>query len=197
MKPREVRFLKSAVGRSSWPPADRPEVAFGGRSNVGKSSLINALCGRKALARVSSTPGRTRSLNFIDVELPVGASELALRLCDLPGYGYAKLSKTERRRFGPMIEAYVEGRETLRLVVHIVDVRHDPTELDRQMVAWLAALGRPAIVVATKLDKLGKGRRGGALTAMRRALACEVVGFSSVSGEGRDEVWGRIAEACG
>jgi GTP-binding protein len=197
MRVREARFLKSAEAKAHWPPDDRPEVAIGGRSNVGKSSLINALTGRKALARVSSTPGRTRHLNFMDVTLgvPPGAT-VDLRLCDLPGYGFARAPKTERRRWGPMIEQYIETRARLALVIHIVDSRHPPTDLDLQMVAWLDGLGRRALVVATKIDKIGKGRRGAVLQGLRRDLGVDVVAFSAVTGEGRDGVWERVAEAC-
>ena len=197
MKVREARFLKSAEAKAHWPPDDLPEVAIGGRSNVGKSSLINTLTGRKALARVSSTPGRTRLLNFIDVTLGIPPGQLFdLRVCDLPGYGFAKASKTERRRWGPMIEHYVEGRQRLALVVHIVDSRHPPTVLDQQMVAWLDGLGRRALVVATKIDKVGKGRRGAVLQGLRRDLGVDVVAFSAVTGEGKDAVWDRVVEAC-
>lgn len=189
MRLRRVRFLKSAEGPASWPDDGVPEVAFGGRSNVGKSSLINTLTGRKALVRVSSTPGRTRLLNFIDAEVEAAGTGRPLRLCDLPGYGYAKVSKGERRKWGTMVERYVRERGGLSLVVLIVDARHDPTDQDVQMMEWLAAVSRPALVVATKIDKIGKDKRGAVLRRLREHLGAEVLPFSSVTGEGKDAVW--------
>jgi len=197
LKVKDSRFLLSAESRKSWPPEGLPEVAFGGRSNVGKSSLINSLLGRKGLARTSSTPGRTQSLNFIDVDLAAGATALPLRICDLPGYGYAKASKKARKAWGNMIETYLSERPSLALVVSLVDARHPPTVLDQQMVAWLHELGRPFIIVATKLDKLPKAKRAGVLVQVAQGLGLEpgqVLGFSSVSGDGRDQLLRRLAE---
>jgi GTP-binding protein len=175
------------------------EVAFAGRSNVGKSSLVNALVGRRALARVSSTPGRTRTLNFVEVSLVPGGGLRRLRMVDLPGYGYAKVSKAEKRRWGPMVESYVTERDGLALVILVVDARRPPTDLDVAMAGWLTETGRPWACVVTKLDKLAKTRRAAAVRAAEQALALPAgaaVGFSAEAGIGRDAVWGRILEAC-
>ena len=199
MKVTHARFLRSADRPESWPAPPRPEVAIAGRSNVGKSSLINTLLGRRGLARTSGKPGHTRSLNFIDVGLDAGGRLHRLRFCDLPGYGFARVSKAERARWKQRIEAYLIRRETLALVVSIVDARHPPTAQDAQMIDWLTALGRPYQVVATKLDKVPATRRVAALRALEEALELprgHVVGFSAVSGEGKARLWSRILERC-
>ena len=193
MKVGTSTFLLAATDSASWPSMSLPEVAFAGRSNVGKSSLINSLLGRKALARISSKPGKTRALGFIEVE----TGPRTLRFCDLPGYGFAKVPKTERAAWGRMIEEYVTEREDLRLVVCLIDARHPPSALDQQMVAWLAALGRPMQVVATKIDKLTRNQQPGALKRIKQALELPVVGVSSVKGQGRDELWRLLVDATG
>ncbi|AKU89786.1 ribosome biogenesis GTP-binding protein YihA/YsxC [Vulgatibacter incomptus] len=198
MKIVDAEFVKSAVEPETWPPAERPEIAFVGRSNVGKSSMLNRLSGRKALARVSNTPGRTRLLNFFDLTIERGASREILRICDLPGYGFAKVSKTERANWSQMIGAYLEEREALKAVVVIIDVRIGPTDDDLEMLRWLDAEGRRSIVVATKLDKLPKAKRAGRLRQIEVQLqmtARSLLGFSSEEGLGRDELLGRILEA--
>jgi GTP-binding protein len=183
---KQASFLASAEDLRDLPAPLFTEVAFAGKSNVGKSSLINALLGRKKLARTSSTPGRTRTLNLLRAELSVGT----LDIVDLPGYGYAKVSKTERRSWGPMIERFLRARAGLRCVVVIVDIRRGLEEDDRQLLEFLAEIGREALLVATKLDKLPKSRQLPALQALRRdAGGPELIGFSAVTEQGRDELW--------
>ncbi len=188
-------FLKSAVEPPDWPADDRPEIAFVGRSNVGKSSMLNRLSGRKALARVSNTPGRTRLLNFFDVTVELGASRSIVRICDLPGYGFAKVSKTERAQWVGMIETYLIQRDSLRAVVVIIDVRVGPTDDDLEMIHWLEEKGRRPIVVATKLDKLPKAKRAGRLRQIEVQLQLpprSLLGFSSEEGIGREALWAEI-----
>jgi GTP-binding protein len=142
-----AEFITSAVKPSQYPEARYPEVAFAGRSNVGKSSLINTLVNRKRLVKTSSTPGRTQLINFFSVNG-------ALSLVDLPGYGYAKVPESVRSKWGPMIETYLKGRETLNAVVLILDVRRTPGIEEKNFIDWLALYHRPAILVVTKADKL-------------------------------------------
>jgi GTP-binding protein len=198
MKVVTAEFLKTATQRSEW-PADRvPEIAFVGRSNVGKSSMLNALTRRKGLARVSATPGRTRALQFFDVAVrPTPAARpRPIRFCDLPGYGFAKVSKAERDKWAAMIEDYLKERDVLRAVVLIVDVRHPPAESDHEALAFLRDGGRQVIVAATKTDKLAKTKVGLALRAVEAELGLgrgEVVPFSAMEGTGSDALWARIA----
>ncbi len=195
VKVNEARFLVSAADERHWPAERVPEVAFAGRSNVGKSSLINCLVGGKTLARVSSTPGRTRTVNFLDLYLAKGLPLKRLRFVDLPGYGFAKVAQKERRRWGPMVESYLTGREDLALVVLIVDSRRPPTTLDEAMAAWLNEIGRHWVCVATKSDKLPKTKRRAATTRVERALGIppgQVICFSAEKGAGRDDLWRRI-----
>jgi GTP-binding protein len=195
-------FARTATRPEEWPRGPVPELAFVGRSNVGKSSMLNALAGRKGLARVSATPGRTRALQFFDVAFrPTPAARpRQVRFCDLPGYGYAKVSKAERDRWAAMIEDYMRGRDVLRAVVLIVDSRHPPSESDHDALGFLAATGRRVVVAATKIDKLPKTRRGAALRAVEEALGLrrgEVVPFSAVEGTGTEALWARLASAAG
>jgi GTP-binding protein len=195
-------FSRTATRPEEWPRGPAPELAFVGRSNVGKSSMLNALARRKGLARVSNTPGRTRALQFFDVAFrPTPAARpRQVRFCDLPGYGYAKVSKAERDRWAAMIEDYLRGRDVLRAVVLIVDARHPPAESDHDALAFLRATGRVVIVAATKVDKLAKTRRGAALRAIEEDLGLgrgEVVPFSAVEGTGSDALWARLASAAG
>lgn len=192
MRVLEAEFVKSAVQREDWPGDGKREVAFVGRSNVGKSTMINRLAQRKGLARTSSTPGRTRLLNFFDLVVSAGGREQAIRFCDLPGYGFAKVSKAERAQWGRMIERYLEERETLEGVVVIVDARIGPTADDLQIFAWLAAKGRRAIPAATKLDKLPKAKRIPAIAKIARRLELPVIGFSSEDGTGREALWAEL-----
>lgn len=199
VKVENAEFLKSATGPQGWPMVKAPEIAFAGRSNVGKSSLVNTLIGRRALVKVSSTPGRTRMLNFVDVILKQGSPLRSLRMVDLPGYGYAKVSRDERRRWGPMVESYVRDRTDLALVILVVDSRRPPTELDQSMATWLHETGRPWLVVSTKIDKLPRAKQNAAVRAAERALELEpgsVIAFSAEDATGRDAIWGQILSAC-
>lgn len=196
----DAAFVTTATEASQYPREPVAEVAFVGRSNVGKSSMINALAHRKKLVRVSNTPGRTRTLNFFDVTVEHQARRRVLRLCDLPGYGFAKVSKTERQRFQAMISEYLSGRETLRVVVSIIDAVVGPTKDDLEMLATLEDAAPRILVAATKLDKLPPGRRGGRVASLTRELELPegaVVGFSSTEGLGHAEVWAALLGAMG
>ena len=193
-----AEFGKTATRRDEWPHGSAPEFAFVGRSNVGKSSMLNALTRRKGLARVSNSPGRTRALQFFDVTYrPAPASRpRPLRFCDLPGYGYAKVAKAERDRWAGMIEDYLRGRESLRAVVLIVDARHPPSESDLDAAEFLRAAGRKVLVAVTKMDKLPRTRQGTALKQAEQVLQLargEAVPFSAVEGTGTDALWIRLA----
>jgi len=166
------------------PPVTLPEVAFSGRSNVGKSSLINRLVRRRALARVSNTPGRTREIHFF------GINDL-FTLVDLPGYGYARISKARQAEWRPLIEGYLRSSAMLRGVVQLLDARHDPTDDDLQMVDFLAEIGAPTIFVATKIDKLAKHEVPERVTVLAERMGIDVeqiIPFSAHTGEGRDEL---------
>jgi GTP-binding protein len=182
---RSLEFIGGMATLGGWrPDAELPEVAFAGRSNVGKSSLLNRLVHRKKFARVSNTPGRTREVNFFKVND-------AFVLVDLPGYGYARISKERRAEWKPLIESYLKSSPQLRGIVHLLDVRHDPTNDDRQMLDFLGELGVPTIVVLTKIDKLTateRARRVPELSATLGLDADQVVPFSAVTGEGRNEL---------
>jgi len=188
----DASFLTTAVEEAGWPAADVPEIAFVGRSNVGKSSMINALTGRRKLVRVSNTPGRTRTLNFFDVLLERGELRRAVRLADLPGYGFAKVSRDERASWERMITTYLERRTSLRGVVAIVDAEVGATEDDVRTLAYLVSGGRRVLVAATKLDRLGKARRKPSLAAIAERLSVprdSVLGFSATEKLGVPEVW--------
>lgn len=187
-----AEFVTSAARPSQVPPPSLPEVAFAGRSNVGKSSLINTLVMRKRLVKTSSTPGKTRMLNFFAVNGRYG-------FVDLPGYGYARAPKGQRAEWGSLVEDYLKKRPTLRAVVLIMDLRHEPFPTDHQMVEWLAHQKLPAILVATKADKLGRSRRMEQRKRMAEALEVEpdrIVLFSAKSRLGRPELWRAIRAAC-
>lgn len=191
MKVTSASFLKSALDPKHYPNDRRPEFAFVGRSNVGKSTLLNTLLGRKGLAKTSSTPGKTQTVNFFDVNGKV-------YFVDLPGYGYAKVPKALKDRWNKVMYTYLEGRETLRLVAALVDARHVPTERDHHMLALLEEAEVPTLVVATKIDKLKSGERKRQINAIRRELNLDndamVLPFSGVTGEGVRELWGVIDE---
>lgn len=186
MKVTNATFLGAATEPGRFPAPSRPEIAFAGRSNVGKSSAINRLVGRRGLARTSSTPGRTQQLNFF-------ALDDRLVLVDLPGYGYAKVSKEARNAWRPLVESYLGTRGVLAGVVLIVDVRRGLEEEEHQLLDFLAALAVPVLVVATKVDKLNRSAQAKALRALA-ASALPVVAFSAVTGDGVAAVWKRIAE---
>ena len=198
----DATFVAGAVDAQSLPPPTLVEVAFAGRSNVGKSSLLNAMMQRLALARTSRTPGCTRQINVFEVRCADG---LALRFVDLPGYGWARRSKTEKKEWQGMIEGYLRKRAGLRAVVVLLDVRRGVEEEERQLVEFLAeprqvsAPGPLAVVlVATKVDKLGAAGKKPALEKVRRGakdVGGKVIGFSAVTGEGREELWARIRGA--
>ncbi|HYW92344.1 MAG TPA: ribosome biogenesis GTP-binding protein YihA/YsxC [Gammaproteobacteria bacterium] len=181
---RQSRFLTSADALAGMPPDRGREVAFAGRSNAGKSSVINALTGRRGLARTSKTPGRTRLLNFFELD---GQR----RLVDLPGYGYARVPEAMRRHWGELMEAYLAGRRSLQGIVLIMDARHPLREFDQQLLAWRAARGVPCHVLLSKSDKLGRGAASATLHRVRAALGREDVTvqlFSSPRREGVDEL---------
>lgn len=189
MKITSAEFVRSAFNRSHWIEDNRPEIAFLGRSNVGKSSLLNSLLGRKGLARTSNTPGRTQSINYFLVNG-------SFYFVDLPGYGYAKVSKTMRKDWGEMARDYLSDRSELVLFIQLVDSRHPPTELDLQLNDWLLANEKPHIVIATKADKLSKTQLAKQLAALARELPdSKILPYSAESGAGREDVWSEIAEA--
>lgn len=179
------------VDPSGWrPEVALPEIAFSGRSNVGKSSLLNRLVRRKAFARVSQTPGKTREINFFLVNS-------AFYLVDLPGYGYARVSKAMRERWRDIIERYLRGTPTLRGIVQLVDARHPPTPDDLRMLDFLAEIELPALIVLTKIDKLRPRERAERLAEAARVMQLEpaqIIPFSAVTGEGRDELARAIVE---
>ena len=193
---RDAHFVASATDLERLPPPVVAEVAFAGRSNVGKSSLINGLLQRKKLVRTSNTPGATRGINIFRVGLRVTGDEgdaphdAELDFVDLPGYGYAKRSKAERRSWGPLIEGFLANRPGLRAVVVIVDVRRGLEDDDRELLEYLQAIGSQAILVATKVDKLPKNKRKLAIQAVGERP--RAMGFSAETGEGRDRLWGRL-----
>lgn len=185
MKITSVEFVTSAVNDVGWPPGELPEVALCGRSNVGKSSLLNRLVNRRGLARTGSTPGRTQTINFFLVNGN-------FHLVDLPGYGYAKVPLQVRATWGKMIEGYLSDRKNLRGVIMLVDIRHNPTEGDLQLHHWLRYYGIPVAVVATKADKLSRSRGLQQVAKIRSGLSLApgepVVMFSAMQGQGREEV---------
>jgi GTP-binding protein len=182
---RRLEFLGGQASATGWKPvSELPEIAFSGRSNVGKSSLLNALVRRKSFARVSSTPGKTREINFFRVND-------TFHLVDLPGYGYARVSKAARNAWRPLIEGYLRTSEHLRGVVQLIDSRHPPSDDDHRMMQFLAAVGVPTIVVATKVDKLKRADREPTLGALAAQLGVDddqLIPFSAVTGEGRDDL---------
>ncbi|WP_164668457.1 ribosome biogenesis GTP-binding protein YihA/YsxC [Virgibacillus doumboii] len=189
MKVNNAEIVISAVSKKQYPGDRLPEIALAGRSNVGKSSFINKLIHRKNLARTSSKPGKTQTLNFYKINE-------AFYFVDVPGYGYAKVSKKEREKWGTMMEEYFETRDSLKAVMLITDIRHEPTADDVQMYEFLKYFELPVIVIATKLDKVPKGKRAKHLKRTKQTLQVEsgdiVIPFSAETGEGKDEAWGTI-----
>ncbi|HEO8419922.1 ribosome biogenesis GTP-binding protein YihA/YsxC [Niallia sp. FSL W8-0635] len=186
MKVNQAEIVISAVKPSQYPEGNLPEFALAGRSNVGKSSFINRMLGRKALARISSKPGKTQTLNFYLINE-------VLHFVDVPGYGYAKVSKKEREAWGKMLETYFTSREQLKAVVLITDLRHPPTADDILMYDFLKHYGIPCVVIATKADKISKSQWQKHLKVTKETLGLSaedyLILFSSETGEGKDKVW--------
>lgn len=192
MTERRAAFVKGVVRLTELPRARIPEIALSGRSNVGKSSLLNRLAGIRALARVSRTPGKTREINFYSVAD-------RFHLVDLPGYGYARVPDAAKKTWGPLVEGYLEQREQLAGVVQLLDLRHGPTDLDRAMIEWLESKKRPILLAATKQDKLSRQERRTALDSLVREFegsGAVVLGVSAQRNEGIEEVWKWIEEHC-
>jgi GTP-binding protein len=192
MKILKAEFVTSAVEPPQFPEAGLPEIAFAGRSNVGKSSLLNMLLGRKQLARVSQAPGRTRLLNFFRVTASEGPAG-EFMFVDLPGYGYAKVAKAVKDQWGPMIEQYLRDRTSLRGLVLLIDIRRGEEE-EWNLVRWAGELGLGLVAVATKMDKLPRGRRARTVRALETRLGVPVIGCSATTGEGKEAVWKAVRE---
>ncbi len=189
MKVQSAEFVKSAFAEEHWTTDGRPEISFLGRSNVGKSSLINSLLQRKGLARTSNTPGRTQSINFFLINE-------AFHFVDLPGYGYARVSKATRQDWGKMAEDYLAKRRGLVLSIQLVDSRHSPTELDRQLHEWLIYNEKPHLIVATKSDKFSNNKLRKSLDEIEKKLpGSKIIAYSSQTGKGKDELWREIEAA--
>jgi GTP-binding protein len=182
---RSAKFICSAVTPEHYPPADLPEVAFAGRSNVGKSSLINKILNRKKLVRTSKTPGRTQLLNFFEI------NEI-YRFVDLPGYGYAKVPAEVQKRWRPMVETYLTSRSNMRGMVLLLDIRREPSKEDLNLWHWLQTMSIEVVTVTTKVDKLSRNKRNKQIAAIAKTLGCkkeELIEFSAMTGEGRHEIW--------
>ena len=179
--------LETVCGVTSvLPKNERPEVAFAGKSNVGKSSLINALMNRKALARTSAQPGKTQTINFYNVNEE-------LYLVDLPGYGYAKVSEQEKIRWGKLIERYLHESKQLKVVFLLIDIRHEPSANDKMMYEWIVAQGYRPVIIATKLDKIKRSQKDKQIRLVKQGLnvlpGTKVIPFSAETKQGRDEIW--------
>ena len=188
MKIQSAEFITSVYPQGNYPAGRYPEVAFAGRSNVGKSSLINTLVNRKGLAKTSASPGKTQSINFYVINQSVC-------LVDLPGYGYAKVPHQVQRLWSPLIEEYCRTRKNLCGVVVIIDARIGPTPLDLSLIKWLGKLPIPALIAMTKMDKLSKNKMAQALRQTAEAITIpreEIVPFSAHTGEGKKQLWQKI-----
>lgn len=178
---------------STLPKNDKPEVAFAGKSNVGKSSLINALMNRKSYARISATPGKTQTINFYNINEE-------MYLVDLPGYGYAKVSEKEKAQWGKMIERYLHESVQLKTVFLLIDIRHDPSANDRMMYRWIVEQGYDPVIIATKLDKIKRSQVQKHVKMLKQGLnlvpGTTVIPFSSVTKQGRDEIWELTETVC-
>lgn len=188
----DAQFVAGAATLTQLPAPTFAEIAFAGRSNVGKSSLINSLVRRKKLVRTSSAPGCTRAINIFRVRLRMNGEEAHLDLVDLPGYGYAQRSKAERKSWGPLIEGFLRGRPGLRGAVVILDIRRGAREEDLQLLEFLRTVGVPSVVVATKIDKLPASKRALALVELQRDIGAPVLTYSASSHDGRDALWERL-----
>lgn len=179
--------LETVCGITSVLPQNtKPEIAFAGKSNVGKSSLINALMNRKSYARISATPGKTQTINFYNINEE-------MYLVDLPGYGYAKVSEEEKQKWGQLIEKYLHGSSQLKAVFLLIDIRHDPSANDKMMYDWVVAQGYQPIIIATKLDKIKRSQIDKHLKMLRTGLGLvpgtSIIPFSAMTKQGRDEIW--------
>lgn len=186
--------LETVCGITSvLPKNDKPEIAFAGKSNVGKSSLINGLLNRKSFARTSAQPGKTQTINFYNVND-------ALYLVDLPGYGYAKVSREAKEQWGKLIERYLHCSSQLKAVFLLIDIRHEPSANDKQMYDWIAYQGYEPIIIATKLDKLKRSQVAKQLKLIRSSLGlskeAKLLPFSALTKQGREEIWELIEELC-
>lgn len=183
----QAELIITAGNQSQFPKGDTIEIAFAGKSNVGKSSLINCLLNRKALARTSSQPGKTQTINFYNVQNDT------VHFVDLPGYGYAKVSKTEREKWGKLIEGYLEKRENLKLVVLLIDIRHEVGANDKMMYDWLAHYHNQVVVIATKADKISRNQIQKNKAIIRKGLQLReqdiLIPFSATTKQGKDEIW--------
>lgn len=189
----DVSFIKSSFKESQYPPADKPEIAFAGKSNVGKSSLLNVLVNRKKMARTSSTPGRTQSLNFFEI------IDKSMYMVDLPGYGFASVPLQVKRSWGNMVETYLRVRPNLKAVVVILDIRREPGEGDLDLLNWLNQYGLKSIPVLTKADKLSRaqGMERARLIGkeLGKVISATPIIFSAKTREGMDEIWAEIEKA--
>jgi len=194
MKVTSAAFVKSTIRPQEFPRDGRPEFAFAGRSNVGKSSLLNALLNRKGLAKTSRTPGKTRTINFFDVNN-------RLYFVDLPGYGFAQVPKHVKQQWSEVMLGYLSNRKPLRLVIQLLDARHGPTDKDLEMLALLEEAKAPTLVVTTKIDKLGRAERERNLAAIRKTLDLDqdalLIPFSAVTREGANPIWQVIESRLG
>jgi len=188
-------LLATVVRRDKYPPAGPPEIAFAGRSNVGKSSLLNLITNRKKLAKVSGSPGKTRTINFF----AINGDEF--RIVDLPGYGYAKVSRSESEKWGEMVEEYLSGRETLKAVCILLDIRHEPTAQDKQLIDYLKHYDIKMLIVATKADKVGSNGRAKRLSLIKRAIGVppddRIVCVSALKRTGVEELLSAMEEVMG
>ena len=191
MRVSSIEFTIGAVGKGDLPAAGLPEIAFAGRSNVGKSSLINRLVHRKRLARTSSTPGKTQQLNYY-------LANEQFYLVDLPGYGFVSGGVGLRSILGKIVGRYISDRQELRAVLQLIDARHGPTELDLQMIEWLQEVQKPFLLVFTKADKLSRNKlktQFDRLDSQKSLAGISFVSFSAVDGRGKDDIWGWIDDA--
>jgi GTP-binding protein len=189
MKVVSAKFIISAVGPAQYPATGYPEIVLVGRSNVGKSSLLNSLCGQRMLARTSGQPGKTQTINFF-------AINEQMYLVDLPGYGYAEASKDRRGEWGEFITDYLRNRDRLALIVHLIDLRHEPMKNDKGASEWLMGLNIPYLIVGTKADKISRGKRPAHIAAIRKGLKLHAhvpaLFHSAETGEGREELWRHV-----